>query len=200
MFYKKTIGTAGTSTSGVNPSTNIDAVTDTNLKIALNGQAAVSVTIAPAGKITGILIAAELETKINAALVAGGKTGGVTVTFTDGKYIITSSTVGLASAVVITDGVADNIADDLKLGAANAGIELLGERISKLCDNTYPNINVQCAAAKELNFYKDSGKTHPLFSHVAGVVSSSYEGHNNIVGPIYAEALEDNVSVTINLW
>ena len=193
-------GAAATSTSDAAPASQLAVSIETNMKVALNGQAAVAVTLSVTGKTTGALIAAELQSKINTALTNGGKTGSVTVTFTGGKYVITSSTVGLASAVVITDGDTLNIADDLKLGAANAGIELLGERISKLCDNTYSNVNVQCAAAKELNFYKDSGKTQPLFSHVAGVVSSSYEGHNNIVGAIYAEALEDNVSVTINLW
>jgi hypothetical protein len=193
-------GAAATSTSNAAPVTQLAISLDTTLQVALNGQAAVNVILAVTGKTTGALTAAELQTKINAALVAGGKTGGVTVTFTGGKYVLTSSTVGLASAVVITDGATNNVADDLKLGAANAGIELLGERICKICDNTYPNVNVQCAAAKELNFYKDAAKTQPLFSHVAGVLSSSYEGHNNIVGAIYAEALEDNVSVTINLW
>lgn len=116
MFYTKTIGTEGSSTSSASPSTDISTGTDTTFKLALDSQAAVDVTLVVTGKTTGALIAAEIQTKANAALVSGGKTGSITCAFTGGVYVLTSVKLGTISAVVITNGTTNNVADDLKLG------------------------------------------------------------------------------------
>ena len=200
MFYKKTVGSSGNSTSGSSPSTDISGGTDTSFKVALDGQAAIDVTLTLTGKITGALIAAEMQTKINAALISGGKTGSVTVVYSGGLYVITSAFLGLASAVVVTDAVANNLANDLKLGTLNGGTEAIGSRICKICDISYPNINVMCPTTKEIYFYKDAAKEQKLFCHCAGVLSSSFEQNVALSGPLYCEALEDSVVVFVNLW
>ena len=55
----------------------------------------------------------------------GGNKTGVTVAYTT-VYTVTSGTLGTGSSVIITDAAADNVADDLKLSAANAGVETAG--------------------------------------------------------------------------
>lgn len=125
-FQAPGIGTQGSSTSDTAPSTDISASTDTNLRIAVDGGAVVAVTLVPAGKTTGSLIAAHLETQINAALLADGQDARVWVEFLGGLYVVHSQSTGVSSAVVITDGATLNIADQLKLGLANAGVEVVG--------------------------------------------------------------------------
>ena len=81
-----------------------------------------------AGLNTGLLIEAELETAINLALTAAGQDGRVWVEYDNGdnSYNVYSQKTGVASSVVITDASADNVADDLNLGTANAGTESVG--------------------------------------------------------------------------
>ena len=67
-------------------------------------------------------IASAMETAIQDL---GGKKAAVTVAF-DSVYTITSGTLGTGSSVVITDAAEANVADDLKLGAANEGVETAG--------------------------------------------------------------------------
>lgn len=114
---------AATSTSGTSPSTDISAGTDSSFNISLDGQDPVLVTL------TGLIdldngadIAAEMQTQINAAVVSGS----VTVAFTGGLYVITSTKKGAASSVVITDALTNNVADDLKIGVLNGGVEVAG--------------------------------------------------------------------------
>jgi len=90
--------------------------------------ASTDVTLTLTGLTTGDAIATELETQINAALVAGGQDGRVWVEFVsaDDHYEVNSQKTGTTSAVVITDATANNVADDLKLGTANGGTETAG--------------------------------------------------------------------------
>ncbi len=127
VFERPSIGTQGSSTSDTTPSTDISAGTDTNFKIAVDGGAVVSVTLVVAGLNTGNLIAAALETAINNALIAAGQDGRVWVEFAGGLYVIHSQSTGLTlSSVVVTDGLTNNVADDLKIGVANGGVEVFG--------------------------------------------------------------------------
>ena len=193
-------GAAATSTSDSTPATQLAVSLETTFKCALNGQAAVAVVLSLTGKTTGALVAAEMQTKINAALISGGKTGSVTVVYSGGVYVVTSAFLGQASAVVITDGDTFNIADALKIGSDNGGTEAIGTRMCKICDISYPNINVMCPTTKEIYFYKDAAKEQKLFCHCAGVLSSSFEQNVALSGPLYCEALEDSVVVFVNLW
>jgi len=113
---------AGTSVSGASPSTDISGETDSKFKIAVDGDTAEEVTLDVSGKNTGELIAAEMQTAIQAL---SGNKATVTVAF-DSVYTITSGTAGTASAVVVTDAPSGNIAEELKMGEANGGTETAG--------------------------------------------------------------------------
>lgn len=126
VFNPPSIGTQGSSTSAATPSTDISAETDTNFRVAVDGGAVLAITLVPAGKTTGALIAAHLEAQINAALVTAGQDGRVWVEFAGGLYVIRSQKTGPNSAVVITDGLTLNIADALKIGVPNLGVEAVG--------------------------------------------------------------------------
>lgn len=129
VFNPPSIGTQGTSISDVNASTNISAGPDNKFNIAVDGHPVVLVTLTLAGLTTGTLIAAEMETKINAALAAAGYDSRVWVSFNAGgpdQYTIHSQFTGLTSTVVVTNSGVANVADSLKIGVANAGTEAAG--------------------------------------------------------------------------
>jgi hypothetical protein len=115
--------TAGTSVSGETPSTDISGETDTKFMISVDGEDAQEVTLALTGLTSGGAIANEMQNKIQDL---GGVFAAVTVAFEDGVYTITSGTAGTGSSVVITDAPAGNIAEELKIGAANDGVETAG--------------------------------------------------------------------------
>lgn len=121
-YTDSVVQTAGYSHSAGTPSTNISAGTDDSFDIAVDGLAAVTVSLTVAGLTSGALIAAEMQTKINAALTGAS----VTVVFADGIYKITSDKMGDGSSVIVTDATLDNVADDLKIGVANSGSEVVG--------------------------------------------------------------------------
>ncbi len=123
------VGAQGKSVGAIAASTDISAGTDNAFKVSVDGGAVVDVTLSVAGLTSGVLIAAELETKINAALVAGNQDARRVWAIFDGAddhYGIYSQSTGTASSVVITNATADNVADALKIGAANAGTETAG--------------------------------------------------------------------------
>ena len=127
VYNPPSVGTAGQSIGDTSPSTDISAGTDDNLDIAVDGGAVVTANIASvAGLNTGSLIAAALETAINAALSAASQSAKVCVAYVTDHYEVLSQNVGAASSVVITDAGADNLADDLLLGVANSGVESVG--------------------------------------------------------------------------
>jgi hypothetical protein len=127
-FSVPRIGTQGKSIGDTAASTDISAGTDKKFKIALDGGSAIDVELTLAGLTTGTAIAAEMETKINAAMLAAALDARVWVLFDGGDdhYEVYSQFTGLTSAVVITDATADNVADDLKIGVANGGTESVG--------------------------------------------------------------------------
>lgn len=125
-FVAPSPGTQGTSTSASSPSTDISAETDTNFRINVDGAGIVTATLVPAGKTSGALIAAHIETIVNTALSTAGYDSRVWAEFTGGLYVIHSQKTGTASTVVITNGATLNIADTLKIGVANAGVEVAG--------------------------------------------------------------------------
>lgn len=128
VFAPPAIGVQGKSIGDAGASDDISAGTDVNLKVAVDGGAVVDVALVVAGLTTGALIAAHLESKINAALLAAGQDGRVWALFDSGDdhYEVYSQSTGLASSVAITDGTTNNVADDLKLGTANGGTETAG--------------------------------------------------------------------------
>lgn len=126
-FRAPSIGTQGSSISAAAPSSDISAGTADSLKAAVDGNAAVTATIASlVGLDTGAEIAAALETAINAALLAAGYDARVWAEFAGGLYKIYSQKTGTASAVVITAADANDLTTDLKLGLVALGTEAAG--------------------------------------------------------------------------
>lgn len=125
-FNPPSVGTQGKSTSDTTPSTDISAGTDTTFRIAVDGGAVVTVVLVVTGLTTGSLIAAALETGINAALTSAGQDARVWVEFAGGLYVLHSQKFGAVSAVVVTAGLTNDVSADLKIGVANAGTEIVG--------------------------------------------------------------------------
>lgn len=113
---------AATSVSGASPSTDISGETDTKFNISVDGDAAEEVTLDVSSKNSGALIAAEMQTKIQAL---GGNKASVTVAYTT-VYTITSPTYGTDSSVVITPASSGSITEELKIGEADGGTETAG--------------------------------------------------------------------------
>ena len=124
-------GTAGTSIGAVG-AVEI-APTDTKFNISVDGSPVSLCTVTLAGG-TGALLAAELQVAIRNLTGAWFDNVAVTFSGTGGtaRYTVTSGTNGPFSRVVITSGdtAAEpgslNVADDLKLGTANSGVEARG--------------------------------------------------------------------------
>ncbi len=115
--------TAATSVSD-GGSTDISGETDSKFLISVDGSDPTEVDLAPlAGLTSGTLIAAAIEAAVQAL---GGVFAAVTCGFADTKYTITSGTKGTGSSVVVTDAPNSNIAEELKLGKSNGGIESPG--------------------------------------------------------------------------
>ncbi len=129
LFNPPAIGTQGKSISNTSADTDISGGTDNALKIAVDGGAVVDVVLTLTGLTTGAAIATELESKINAALLAAGQDARVWVAFDAAgpdQYTVWSQYTGVSSSVVITNATSNNVADDLKLGVANGGTETVG--------------------------------------------------------------------------
>lgn len=127
----------GASVSGADPATDISGGTDNKLQISADGDTAGEIALTLANCSSGANIAAELQSKIQAL---GGNKAGVTVQYQDGLYVITSPTNTALSAVVITNGTTDDVANDLKLGMANGGTETRGGE-QTVCNEAIYNAN-----------------------------------------------------------
>ncbi len=114
---------AGTSAGAAGPSTDMTAEPDTKFKISVNGGAAQTVTCDWAGCNTGNLVAAQMQTKVQAL---GGVYAATLVVYDTDHYLFTSSTKGTASSVVITPGATLNCTEELKIGVADGGTETGG--------------------------------------------------------------------------
>ncbi len=117
---------AGTSVSAAAPAETMVGEVDNKLRIAVDGGLPTLVTFdwtAGGGCDTGVKIAAEMQTKIQAL---APEFASVTVAFGAGVYTITSGTKGTGSAVVITAGDDHNCTEELKLGVDNGGTENAG--------------------------------------------------------------------------
>jgi hypothetical protein len=118
--------TAGTSVSAASPSTDISGATDNKLLISVDGSDPEEIELAVAELSSGAAIATALQNAIQALT---GVFAAVTVDYNvsaTGKYTIKSGTKGTGSSVIITDAPNGNIAEELKLGVANEGVETAG--------------------------------------------------------------------------
>jgi len=118
--------TAGSSIGVDASSIDMSAVANTKFKISADGDAAEEVICVWTGKTTGALVAAEMQSKIQAL---GVNKANVTVLFSEVsiRYIITSGTTGASSAVVITAGDTLDCTGELRIGVDNNGQEFVGQ-------------------------------------------------------------------------
>jgi hypothetical protein len=119
---------AGFSLSGTAPATVTGALSKT-LRVALSGEVAQSITVSDA-LVTGAAIAAAIQVEVQ-ALTAATLTNqadydNFRAYFVDGRYLLINGTPGAGKNVVVTDGLTNNMADDLKLGVLNTGTEFVG--------------------------------------------------------------------------
>jgi hypothetical protein len=121
-FNPPRIGTQGCSTSGATPSTDLSLAGDGTIVMSVDGGAPVTVSLTVAGLTSGALIAAAIETQGNLALGAAGQDGRIWVEYTGSVYKIYAQKTNTAG-VVVSGGT---LADELKLGLANAGTETTG--------------------------------------------------------------------------
>ncbi len=120
------LGTQGSSISAASPSTDISAGPNTKFKIAVDGGTVTEITLVLTGLTTGSLIAAGLQSQINAAFATAGLDTRVWVEFNSGLYKIRSQKIGTTSSIVITAGTSLDVSVDLKIGLANSGVEAAG--------------------------------------------------------------------------
>jgi len=120
----------GKSHSALNPAGDMTVhAADVDMDIAVDGGAATPIVFNWAGCNTRLLVAAEMQTKIQAL---GGVFSAVTVEVAfaqvvgNFRYVVTSGTPGNDSAVVITAGAPNDAAVWLLLGLANGGVENRG--------------------------------------------------------------------------
>lgn len=126
-FVAPLVGTQGKSTGATTPSTDISGGSATTLRINVDGSGVVTATIGVlTGLDTGAEIAAALESTINTALSTAGYDARVWAAYETNKYVVYSQKSGTTSSVVITNGLSNDVATDLKLGVANSGVESAG--------------------------------------------------------------------------
>lgn len=132
--HRSTTGaTNGTSTSAASPSTDISALSSpAHLAVALNGTAAVDVSVATAGLNTGALIASALQTAIRAAVPWAG---GLTVSYGTTYVISCPGSFGSSASVVVTAGSSNDCTAALKFGVANGGVEVSGSLGRRMTSN-----------------------------------------------------------------
>ncbi|MCG9967276.1 DUF3383 family protein [Pelotomaculum terephthalicicum JT] len=118
-----TDGAAGTWTGASGGSTDISGATSPTFKISADGSSATSVTLNPSGLTSGAAIASGMQSAIRAL---GGGYSDITVSYTDGKYVITSGTTGSNSSIRVTNGDSNDIAATLKLDTANGATYIDG--------------------------------------------------------------------------
>lgn len=170
----------GKSTSDTSPSTNIAGGSDTNFKIAVDKNPVVAVTLTLTGLSSGAAIATALQSSINAALIAAGQGGSVTASYTSSLYVITSNLKGVKSSVVITDGATLNVADDLKIGVGNSGVEVTGAKGAQLCVSDKPGLTTVGSTALGAAGYMSCTATLPSTTAVRQVGYADL----NCTGPV----------------
>jgi len=124
----KGMGYGGMSMSDVTPSTDISGGADDQFGISVNGDAVEQVILADVATLnTAALIVAAINTALKS--LTGSNNKAAKAYYYGGRYFIAGPVDTSApgtEAVVVSDGLANNVADDLKLGLANGGTEELG--------------------------------------------------------------------------
>lgn len=194
-LYASWAETSGKSTSDTSPSTDISASTDTNFKVAVDGNPVVSVTLTNALLSSGTAIAAGLQSGINAALLAAGQGSTVAAAFTSSLYVITSNLKGVKSKVVVTDGTTLNVADNLKIGVANSGVEVTGTRGPQLCVSDKSGLTTVGSTAIGAAGYMSCTATLPSTTVVRQVAYADLNCTGPVIGTLREQAFAEGAGL-----
>lgn len=194
-LYAAWAETQGTSTSNSSPSEDISGGTDAAFKIAVDKNPVVDVTLTGLEDLdSGAAIAAAAETAINAALEAAGQGGRVTVAF-DSVYIITSQLRGVRSSVVVTAGSSGNVADNLKLGVANSGVEVVGSRGAHLCVSDKAGLTTVGATAAGAAGYMKCNATLPSTTAVRQIATADLNCTGPVIGTVKEQVMAESAGL-----
>ena len=163
------------------------AAADTNFNISYNGGAMTAVATANMSAMTGTEIAAELQSKIRAALGVGnnvtvscdntGLTGdgcanAISAT-SQARFTVTSDTKGVGSSIVITSAASNDVASKLALGLANGGSEYTGVTAGLTTDDGILNaddaILIEFSKAVSTNSISSNTWTNNMITNISNL-------------------------------
>jgi hypothetical protein len=123
-FVAPSIGTQGKLTSAVAAVDDASAITNILLKLAVDGEAAVTGTLTLTGASTPTLICTAVDTAMNAALAAAGQDGRIWTSFVGAgaslAYSINSQKPGTGSTVTCSAAASADFATDLKIDSGSS--------------------------------------------------------------------------------
>ncbi len=179
---------AGKETSAAAPSTDITATTSPTFRISVDGDVYgltptyKSVTLDPSGLNTGAAIAAAMQTAVRAL---GGSYAAVAVTYSGTGYVITSGSTGPGSKVRVADGLTNDVAAALKIGAANGATDTDGGGSVAL-------------ALKGLGYTHTLGQYSTVTADAVAAIEGYAMGANSgTAGSAYTLAYKSEVGVTV---
>lgn len=173
-----------TSTSNSTPSTDISGGSDNALKIAVDKNPAVTASVTVTGLNSGALIAAAFQTSINNALAAAEQGARVDVEYASSLYKITSRLKGARSSVVVTAAGANNVADNLKLGVANSGVEVAGAKGLQLCVSDVAGKTTAGSAAIGASGYLSCPSAVPAATAVRQIAYADLNCSGPVIGTV----------------
>lgn len=173
---------AGYHTGGTSPLTDMTAEVDTKFKIKANGDPSYhTVTCAWAGCSSGALIAAQMQTQIQAIGATYGYSA-ITVAYNTNKYVITSAKLGTGSSITIARADDHDACDELKIGPDNgtstAGTGDVADASAATATELANVINTDLAA-QSLVASAESGALR-LTSETSGYGSSLVMGNSTL--------------------
>ena len=188
------VAAAGYHTGGNTPSSDMSAAIDTKFGIEIDSGGVETVTCDWTGCVTGDLIAAEMETVIQAI---GLEFAAVTVVYVAGpptRYLITSATKGTGSKVRVTRAVDHNCTEELKIGpdggtdtdgtgdAVDIALASIAEVIARLNTDLTDSI-----AAADGNYVRITSKTSGAGSSLVVNAASTADLVLGITGAAYGK-------------
>lgn len=125
QYSTNNVKTVGYEVGGAGAATDIHSGTANEFQIAVDGdETNHTATLTLTNCTTGDKTAAEMQKQINA--IGGTTYSNVTVEYSVDHYVITSPNYGEGSEIRITNGTSNDIAAELKIGAANGATDIDG--------------------------------------------------------------------------
>ncbi|MCZ7406364.1 MAG: hypothetical protein O8C67_15745, partial [Candidatus Methanoperedens sp.] len=192
---------------GANPATSLSSSSTTKFKITCDACTTPHIiTLANYPRTTGVLVASEMQSKIQAlgTCAHAGIFTKVQVKYENGRYKIFSGTIGAASNIRITAGDDHDVSAVLKIGVANGGEEFDGSATEK---NEFSLVaDAEAATTVTLTLYQPFTNDPASGSNITlNMVDTSMFALNDVVivsssaGSEYATVnlITDNVSIRV---